>query len=184
MKKLPLVLAVSLCSQSVLAADLFIGATLGNQWSNTEISLTEMGSNSESSSNMNAGIRAGAIVNDTHRFTGSYTRSEAVDKDFADIRSHLILASYDYLVPLTDDGKVKWFAGVSAGAAAAKSDLLGNEMTAVLGAQTGVQYNFDNNISVELGYRYLNQDIEAKSAEGSYKLDHTQQLYVGADYRF
>lgn len=183
MKKLSLVLAASLCANSAIAADLFIGATLGNQWSNTEISSGDYKS-SENQSTANIGVRAGAIVNDTHRFTGSYTRSEAVDKDVADIRSHLILASYDYLIPLTDSGKIKFFGGASAGAAAAKSGVLGNEITPVLGAQAGVQYNFDNNISMELGYRYLNQDIEAKSTEGSYKLDHTQQLYMGVDYRF
>ncbi|GLP94718.1 outer membrane beta-barrel protein [Paraferrimonas sedimenticola] len=172
--------AATALTAPAMAADLFIGATVGNQWTETK------GAAKETSSNSNIGLRAGAILNDTHRFTGTYTRSEGVhgSKDKGESRNHNIIASYDYLVKLDDAGKVDWFIGASVGAGIFKDAGLGNEATPVYGAQTGFSYQFDNGVRTEVGYRYLKQDTKFKVEEQSFKVNSTSQLYLGVDYRF
>ena len=173
-------IALSTSAAAELKKDLFIGATIGNQWTESEI----VGKSKETSSNMNVGIRAGTIINDTHRFTGTYTRATGVDKNFSDARSHLILASYDYLVPFSHDLNLTWFGGATLGASVAKSGKLGNEAQMVGGAQTGVTYSFNDSVSMDLGYRFISQDITASDDRGTYKLGDMNQVYIAVDYRF
>ncbi|GLS84337.1 outer membrane beta-barrel protein [Paraferrimonas haliotis] len=175
-------LFATLATTPAIATEFFIGATAGSQA--TEVKLDK---DRTRSSDTALGLRAGVIIADNHRITGSYSRAEGIydPNKKGDMRNHNILASYDYLVNIGDT-RLKWFGGVSAGAGVFKDGSLGNEAKMAYGVQTGLSYNFDNGISTELGYRYLKHDMKAKGANtgSTLAIDNTQQLYVGIDYRF
>ncbi|MCQ1058047.1 porin family protein [Photobacterium sp. ZSDE20] len=130
-------------------------------------------------------FRGGAIVNDQHRFTATYSYFE--DKyngalGFENkLTQNMYLASYDYLIPVQE--KVNLFAGVTMGYAdnKIKTDFGSNSSTDfVWGGQVGAQYKLSNNLSTDLTYRYLDQDYK----EGLNQIDYTQQVVWSVDYRF
>ncbi|SDJ44866.1 Opacity protein [Ferrimonas sediminum] len=185
MKKLTLsLITAALLSTPAMAAniDWFVGAGAG--WQQDSIS----GDASKDSDDVTWQFRGGMVLNDHHRFSGSYSYKEDTfnvgDERFKQ-EQNMFLASYDYLIPVGASEKMNLFAGVSAGLADNK--LAGNAHTNfVWGGQVGAEYRFTQHWSSEIGYRYLDQDYEemGKSVNGTFALDDTQQLYVSFDYRF
>ncbi|WP_158264575.1 outer membrane beta-barrel protein [Photobacterium rosenbergii] len=114
-------------------------------------------------------FRAGAIINDTHRLTGTYAYGD-------DSRASHLFASYDYMVGISENQKWNWFIGASAGYAVFKK--ADNDWT--LGAQTGIQYSVNENYSLELGYRVIDTWDEWKDRNMS-QLD---SFYFAVDYKF
>ncbi|MFT5236142.1 MAG: opacity protein-like surface antigen, partial [Shewanella sp.] len=100
------------------------------------------------------------------------------------------LMSYDYLVGLDDANKLNWFIGATAGMnhTSMKNVDVSSDNTFVWGGQTGLMYNINDNLSAEIGYRYLKQDYDINISNGantaSFALNDTQQVYLGVDYRF
>ena len=115
-------------------------------------------------------LRAGVTLEDNHRLILSYQYSDELEQSN-------YLASYDYLYPIHSN--VSLFAGASAGISDSK---LGHnhESESVWGGQMGAVYEFDNAWSLELAYRYLEQDNQA----GGESLDSTQQLSASIDFKF
>ncbi|MGR5063449.1 hypothetical protein [Photobacterium sp. DNB22_13_2] len=89
-------------------------------------------------------LRAGVVINDSHRVTGTY--AYATDSEASNL-----FASYDYMVGISDNQKWNWFIGGSAGYTVFK----GSDNDWTLGAQTGVQYSLNDRYSMELGYRVI-----------------------------
>lgn len=115
-------------------------------------------------------LRGGATLYDNHRLMLSYQYSDSVEQS-------TYLASYDYLYPVAS--KVSLFAGVSAGVSDSDFDTHSNSES-VWGGQTGVIFEFDSVTSLELSYRYLDQDNEV----GGILLDSTQQFSASIDFKF
>ncbi|KAB0285278.1 porin family protein [Vibrio fortis] len=115
-------------------------------------------------------LRAGVTLEENHRVMLSYQYSDELEQNN-------YLASYDYLYPIHSN--VSLFAGASAGISDSK---LGHshESESVWGGQMGAVYEFDESWSLELAYRYLDQDNQA----GGESLDSTQQLSASIDFRF
>lgn len=185
MKKLTATLiATALLSTSALAADVQWFAGAGAGWQQDSIK----GDAHKDSDDVTWQLRGGAILNDHHRFAGTYSYKE--DKfnvlgDSVKQEQHMFLASYDYLFPVGNSGKFNLFAGLSAGVADNK--IAGDSQSDfVWGGQVGAEYRLTQNWSTELGYRYLDQDYEntGPSIGQNFSLDDTQQLYLSIDYRF
>lgn len=115
-------------------------------------------------------LRAGVTLEENHRLMLSYQYSDELEQNN-------YLASYDYLYPIHSN--VSLFAGASAGISDSK---LGHshESESVWGGQMGAVYEFDESWSLELAYRYLDQDNQV----GGESLDSTQQLSASIDFRF
>ncbi|MFV8459941.1 outer membrane beta-barrel protein [Vibrio campbellii] len=115
-------------------------------------------------------LRAGVTLEENHRLMLSYQYSDELEQNN-------YLASYDYLYPIHPN--VSLFAGASAGISDSK---LGHshESESVWGGQMGAVYEFDESWSLELAYRYLDQDNQS----GGESLDSTQQLSASIDFRF
>ncbi|MGF1801326.1 porin family protein [Vibrio gigantis] len=115
-------------------------------------------------------VRTGVILEDTHRLMLSYQYS-------GELEQSNYLSSYDYMYSVAP--KVKVFAGTTAGMS--DSDLgYGHESEFVWGGQVGAVYQFDNITSLELMYRYLDQDNEVNGEV----LDSTQEISASIDFRF
>ncbi len=115
-------------------------------------------------------LRGGLILEENHRLMLSYQYSDGMEQSN-------YLASYDYLYPVHSN--VKIFAGASAGISDSKISN-SHESESVWGGQMGAIYEFDDAWSLELAYRYLDQDNQA----GGESLDSTQQLSASIDYKF
>ncbi|TKB57573.1 porin family protein [Ferrimonas aestuarii] len=160
----------------------FIGA--GVAWQEDQI---DGGVNKDSQSEAWQG-RFGVILNDNHRFSGTYSYKEddfsAAGDDFK-LYQNLFLASYDYMHAIDDAGKFNLFAGLSAGVVNNKFDGNANS-DFVWGGQVGAEYRITQKWSTELGYRYLDQDYDEPGHRigGQYQLDTSHQFYLSVDYRF
>ncbi|MGF1703121.1 porin family protein [Photobacterium makurazakiensis] len=167
--------------------DWFVGGGIGYQ--NDSIKQEGIFNNhSKNTESATYQLRAGAIINDHHRVTGTYSYFD--DKYTSGVTGlenkqtqNMFLASYDYLIPVHQN--INLFAGVSAGFADNKIEtgLLGMKADStdfVWGGQVGAQYNIDNNWSTDLTYRVLDQDYDKLSN----KVDYTQQVVWSLDYKF
>ncbi|MGF1735023.1 hypothetical protein [Photobacterium satsumensis] len=113
-------------------------------------------------------LRAGVIINDNHRVTGTY--AYATDSEASNL-----FASYDYMVGISDNQKWNWFIGGSAGYSVFK----GADNDWNLGAQTGIQYVLGDQYSMELGYRVIDTWDEWKDRNMS-QLD---SFYLAVDIK-
>lgn len=183
----------SALSAPTMAADWFIGGSIGSQENNYKAKITEAvdpefnnGSYKDSDNDAIYGLRGGAYLNDTNRIYGTYSYNS---DDFAEQQS--LLLSYDYLVGLDANNKFNWFIGATAGVnhESPDTDLLKSKNRFVWGGQTGFMYKINDSVNAEIGYRYLKQDYERSFAsdagdKASFSLDDSQQVYLSVDYRF
>ncbi|WP_026973292.1 outer membrane beta-barrel protein [Aliagarivorans marinus] len=164
-------LALLLSGPAAASVDWFVGGGVGYQ--NDSIKGDSYKKDSEDATYQ---LRGGAIVNDNHRFTGTYGYAEN-KFDGTKLEQHMFLVSYDYLYPVNQDIYV--FGGATMGLSDSK--LYGNSSTDfVWGGQVGAGYRFTEQVSVELAYRYLDQDYNERGV----KLEDTQQVGLYLDYRF
>ncbi|GLP94717.1 outer membrane protein [Paraferrimonas sedimenticola] len=142
-------------------------------------------------------LRAGAYFGDAsqHRATVSYSWNSGKISSLEGTKfdQQNLLASYDYLIPVTADKRLNVYVGATIGSAYTKMDQSGSSNDFVYGAQVGLNYRLTDKLSADLGYRYLKQDykkgnlpeVAPTSIEyAEFSLNNTQQLYLGLDYRF
>jgi opacity protein-like surface antigen len=59
---------------------------------------------------------------------------------------------------------------------------------AVYGAQAGLNYAFNENISAEAGYRYMKSNMEDSisgvGGTAKFEIDPIKNWYIGANYKF
>lgn len=199
MKTKSLILAsviATVISAPTMAADWFIGGSVGAQQNSYEGSTTtetivndgidiETAIGSTNENNAVYELRAGAFINDNNRIYGTYSYNS---DDFSKQQSALL--SYDYLVALGDSNKLNWFIGATAGInhVSPDTDLVSSSNNFVWGGQTGIMYKLNDKLSTEIGYRYLKQDFDASTSTATVtetaSLNDSQQLYLSIDYRF
>ncbi|MCK8046203.1 porin family protein [Shewanella sp. 1CM18E] len=190
-------------SAPTMAADWFIGGGVGAQQNSYKGSYVPDIQNpiaggpqtthvKETENNAVYELRAGVYLNDANRVYGTYSYNS---DDFSKQQSFLM--SYDYLVGLGDSNKLNWFIGATAGVNHISPDTsaVDSDNRFVWGGQTGVMYKINDNLSTEIGYRYLKQDYDvnnqpvptpynAVAGTETASLNDSQQLYLSVDYRF
>lgn len=208
MKKQSLALAAVLAtaiSAPAMAADWFVGGALGAQENKYEgtvnvIEPIDPGfsipmTGSEKENNAIYELRTGVYLNDQNRVYGTYSYNS---DDFTKQQS--LLMSYDYLVSLGDSNKLNWFIGATAGInhVSPETSMVSSNNNFVWGGQTGLMYKINDQLSAEIGYRYLKQDYDVSHFESAISpaagtgpgvqtnvsLNNSQQVYLGVDYRF
>ncbi|WP_223292956.1 MULTISPECIES: outer membrane beta-barrel protein [Shewanella] len=207
MNKTPLVLAAvitSVFSIPTMAADWFVGAGVGAQQNGYDKVVTDTGKDPKevtSSSSLTHDnefymVRGGVYLDDSSRLYGTYS----YNADDSTTQQSFI-ASYDYLVPL-GSGRLNWFIGASAGSnhVSPESENMSSGNNFVWGGQTGFIFNITDNLSTEIGYRYLDQDYSISNAPDeidepvatpkagsevtTLSATDSQQVYLSLDYRF
>lgn len=144
--------------------DWFVGAGVGYQ--NDDVS----GQFEDGDEDVTSQLRGGVILNQNHRLMATYAYMDELEQ-------HTVLGSYDYLLPVYD--KVNLFLGASLGAS--NSEIHNDDSTEfVWGGQVGAMYEFTDNWTAEVTYRYLEQDYDENSTE----IDNSQQVFLAVDYRF
>lgn len=204
MKKQTIVIATLLSSamaMPAMAADWFIGGGIGaqqNKYEGSRMHEVDPGFNAEyakdKETNVLYELRFGAYIDDNNRVYSTYSYNS---DDHS--RQQSLLLSYDYLVGLTADNKLNWFIGATAGVnhISPATNNVDSKNSFVWGGQTGLMYKFNDNVSTEIGYRYLKQDYDASVSYGNPEpaphnigiteaasLNDSQQLYLSVDYRF
>lgn len=198
------VLATAIAAPT-MAADWFVGGTVGAQQntyksSSTAADILDPTYNAQTdywkNDDKNAvyEVRVGAYLNDNNRIYSTYSYNS---DDYSKQQS--VLMSYDYLVGLGASNKLNWFIGASAGVnhTSPSTDQISSSNNFVWGGQTGLMYKINDNLSTEIGYRYLKQDLNETNqysiTQGmggitnvtvNNSLNDSQQLYLGVDYRF
>ena len=158
------------------AADIeyFVGGAAGYQTD------TIKGDIKKDTEDMSWQLRAGVLINEQHRVTGTFGYMEdkfsVAGSDYKQ-EQYNWLVSYDYLIPMHKDAN--FFIGVVAGANDNK--VAGRASTDfVYGGQVGLQYKWNEHFSSDLGYRYLEQDY----SENGIDIENSQQVYLTLDYKF
>ncbi len=164
-------LALFMSAPAMASIDWFAGAGVGYQ--NDTVKGDGFKRDSEDATYQ---LRGGAILDGTHRIAASYNYSS--DKfDGSKLDQHMYLASYDYLFSVNPN--VYLFGGATIGASDSK--IYSKSSTDfVWGGQVGAGYRVSNEVSLELAYRYLDQDYSERGVE----IDDTQQVSLYLDYRF
>lgn len=108
------------------------------------------------------------------------------------LRQENLLGSYDLFMPIT--ASTKLFGGGTLGMTKLTQESSGSSRDTgvgyVAGVQAGVLQQVAQNVSVELGYRYLRSNASTEvsphgaSKTGSLKLDSSAQTYLAANYSF
>jgi opacity protein-like surface antigen len=108
------------------------------------------------------------------------------------LRQENLLGSYDRFLPLTPTTKL--FGGGTLGVTRLSQDSPGfsrdRGVGYAVGGQVGVLQKVTQNVSLEVGYRYLRSNASAEVSPrhgaklGSIKLDSTSQTYLAANYAF
>lgn len=172
--------AVSVSSLLMMASaqaanvEYFVGAGTGYQTD------TIKGDVKKDSDAVPVQLRAGMLINDSHRITGTFGYAEDKFSQSGDKfkqEQYSWLVSYDYLIPVTKNTNL--FMGLTAGANDNK--VAGKASTDfVWGGQAGVQFKWNEHFSSDLGYRYLEQDY----SNNGITIDSSQQVYLTLDYKF
>jgi opacity protein-like surface antigen len=207
MKTKSLILAsviATVISAPTMAADWFIGGGVGAQQNSYKGTYEPIIQNpiaggsqtetlKETENDAVYELRAGVYLNDNNRVYGTYSYNS---DDFSKQQSFLM--SYDYLVGLGESNKLNWFIGATAGMnhISPETSYIDSKNTFVWGGQTGIMYKINDNLSTEIGYRYLKQDYDVNNSpeptpyngvipgSETASLNDSQQLYLSVDYRF
>lgn len=188
MKKIAL--AVLLAS-GLMAADsgMYVGADIGKTKGGIKYNYqdTAIPANNESGKDSDDGVsetlKVGYYLNSNNRV---YAAIHISNMDYTDTRNFGV--GYDYLI---GSGALKPFMGVMAGYT--KNEISDDDITIDVdgmyyGAQLGVNYGLNENLSLEAGYRYMksNADFDIASGTESEKveIDYISNWFVGVNYKF
>ena len=189
MKKLPLALAVAALglSANVLAADWFVGATVGTGFN--DVSVKNGGDIRKPDEPMLYGVRVGTYLNDSMRIYGSYITGDDDAKRSGtktEVSQDQFLLSADYLF---SDGNLRPFVGLTIGMNETEFKVRGGQNIKkdnnkfAYGAQLGLLYSL-NSVEFEGGYRHLWHDNTMKHGDVKLENKETGNLYLGIAYRF
>ena len=131
-------------------------------------------------------LKAGVILNKTHRISLSHTK---LSKDDTDIT--IITGNYDYLIPLNNEFRL--YTGIHAGNTNVKvnsGDIKASGL--VYGAQVGAIYDITKSIEFELGLAYskYNVDKTISVTNGNdyvsekLELEDSTSMFAGINYKF
>ena len=188
MKKTIVMASLVAASTSMMAMDLqyFLGA--GVERGDFEMKISNAAGRNESYNGdaTDLKLKAGVILNKTHRISLSHVNYGI--EDGGDFR--IILGNYDYLIPLNED--FRFFAGVHLGNANYEEDSDLKMSGLAYGAQVGAIYDITKNIEFELGLAYTKYNVD-KSFTGTesgvnynakIELEDSTSMYAGINYKF
>ena len=181
MRKSLVMTSLVLARTSIMAMDLqyFLGA--GAERVDADVKGTfdysidgESGSFSGTESFKDTGLllKAGVILDKTHRVSLSYRK---FSKDETDATT--ILGSYDYLIPMNEQFRL--YAGAHLGNTKVDFNYMDFDMSGLTyGAQVGAIYDITKNVEFELGFAYskYNVDKSISVSEGADFLDANLEL--------
>lgn len=179
MKKVAL---LGLLSVTLLANEsgLYVGGEVGS--THTQTTENYSGTISKYNSNrISEGLNIGYYLNDNSRAYVAYQHINAdMNKDISE-KIKIYSAGYDYLFGTS---VFKPFLGAILGYSTYKDgDFKVNGMA--YGAQAGVDYKINNNISIDAGYRYLSSSAKGPNSSGQEStMDNFQTFFAGASYKF
>jgi opacity protein-like surface antigen len=129
--------------------------------------------------NMSWALDAGYYINQNNR---AYVYYQNIDKDDTDFgaKTDIYGVGYDYLFGTSE---LKPFIG--AVVAYSSYEINGFKLHGMAyGAQIGIDYSINNNLSVDAGFRYLDSTAETTQAGDTSKMGSFQTLFFGANYKF
>ena len=187
MKKTIVMASLVAASTSMMAMDLqyFLGAGVERGDADFKISASENGNSASESISSDATdlkLKAGVILNKTHRISLSHVNYGI--EDGGDFR--IILANYDYLIPLNED--FRFFAGVHLGNANYEEDSDLKMSGLAYGVQVGAIYDITKNVEFELGLAYskynVDTTVEIDSVTAKVELEDSTSMFAGLNYKF
>lgn len=188
MKKIAL--AVLLAS-GLMAADsgMYVGVDIGKTRGEVKYNYqdTAVPADNESGKDSDDGtsgtLKVGYYLNSNNRV---YASMHIANGQYTDTRNFGI--GYDYLI---GSSALKPFVGVMVGST--KNEISDDDETANIdgmyyGAQLGVNYVLNNNLSLEAGYRYMKSNADYDWVDGTesekVELDYLSNWFVGVNYKF
>ncbi len=179
MKKIAL--AVMLAS-GVMAAEngFYVGADAGNTKYDMKASVLGV-SVEEKDDGGSQTLKVGYYLDKNNRTSAFYQNVNVDNGDGA-----MYGVGYDYLI---GDNAFKPFIGALAGYGSAKDDIGEIKMNGIVyGAQAGVNYAFNENFSVEAGYRYLKANMDdtviESGLEVKVEIETIRNWFAGVNYKF
>jgi opacity protein-like surface antigen len=135
-------------------------------------------------------LKLGVILDKTHRISLSHSKFGRADTDVT-----VILANYDYLIPVNNEFRL--YTGIHAGKGEYKEtniDIIGTAKMSGLayGAQVGVIYDITKNVEFELGLAYTKYNLDRTinwvdtGVDVSQKLEieDSTSMFAGINYKF
>ena len=192
MKKTIVMASLVAASTSMMAMDLqyFLGAgaergSLDWKGSVDIPSLTYSENISGDMSDTGLKLKAGVILDKTHRISLSHAKFSGSDVDFT-----LILGNYDYLIPVNED--FRFLAGVHLGNANYETNDDFKMSGLAYGVQVGAIYDITKNVEFELGLAYtkynvdktLNYTDNGVDIEAKLELEDSTSMFAGINYKF
>ena len=191
MKKSLVMATLVATSTSMMAMDLqyFLGAGVERIDADTTYSVTSPIQERGEDSFRDTGLllKAGVILDKTHRISISHTK---FSKDDVDVTT--ILGNYDYLIPMNEEFRL--YAGVHAGNTEIEvNDVISYDYSGLsYGVQVGAIYDITKNIEFELGLAYTKFNVDTKINEvyngvtisGTEEVDNATSMFAGINYKF
>jgi opacity protein-like surface antigen len=154
---------------------LYVGAELGSTHTNTATGATKY-----NITRVSEGLNLGYYLNENSRAYIAYTQVNADMNHDIPEKTKIYSAGYDYLFGTS---ALKPFIGGIIGYTTYKDGDF--KITGMAyGVEAGVDYKLNNNISFDVGYRYLNSSAEATYSSDKSSMDSFQAFFIGAGYKF
>ncbi|MDN3609483.1 outer membrane beta-barrel protein [Vibrio ostreicida] len=154
--------ATSFGSSAANQYEYFVGIDAGARISGeTDEEYDGVKSHEDLSSSVALGLRGGVTLNQKHQFSLGYDyRGTSVDNSNSDLEVGTLYTRYDYLIPITQ--KLSWTIGGKLGYEMYNADDDVDDLDgAVLGAQTGLNYRFNDwSVGTEVSYLYHVNELE------------------------
>lgn len=172
-------LVAGLLASSLMAAGPYVGIDMGR----VDVDYKAAGTSS-SIDDTGVTFKGGYYFNQNNRVYAFY---QYVDPNVENATFKQYGVGYDYLI---GESPLKPFVGVMIGRAQSKVDNVYNKFDVsglLVGAQAGINYSFNSNVSIEAGYRY----IDYSNADGFESVDgvnieatSAQNWFAGLNFKF
>lgn len=179
MKKIAM---AALLASGLMAAEngFYVGADIGNTEYNFKASAFGISAENEDDGGSQT-FKMGYYLDKNNRASAFY---QNVNVDNGD--GIMYGVGYDYLI---GENALKPFVGAIVGYGSAESDDGTIDLSgAVYGAQAGVNYAFNENFSIEGGYRYLISDMDdaviVSGVNVKVEIDTVKNWFLGVNYKF
>lgn len=182
MKKIVL---ASLLATGLMAADngFYIGVDIGNTAGDFEASAPSIGlSDSSTEDGGSQTLKVGYYLDKNSRISAFLHN---VNVDNGDAQTYGI--GYDYMI---GDSAFKPFIGALVGYGSYQEDAVPDVNVAgmIYGAQVGLNYGFNENFSVEVGYRYMKSSMEDSTTISgqnvNFEITALKNWFIGMNYKF
>lgn len=179
MKKVAL---AAFIATSLMASDsgLYVGVDFGNTAVELEANINGTSTTAKDDGGSQT-YKLGYYLNQNNRLTSFY---QHVNADGASSSAYGL--GYDYLI---GNGSFKPFLGFLVGRGSMKLDGTSVEIDGnIYGAQAGANYSFNENFSVEAGYRVFKSNMEGSitgpGGTATFEIDPIKNWFIGANYKF